>query len=122
MFDGGGLYLEVAPAGGKWWRLKYRFDGKEKRLSLGTYPDISIKEARKRREDARTLIAQGEDPSAQRKAVRQARKLAAVNTVEALSRAWLEHRADAWAERTRTVILASLEKRRVPGDRQHADC
>jgi hypothetical protein len=45
LFDGGGLYLEVAPAGGKWWRLKYRFNGKEKRLSLGVYPDVSLKVA-----------------------------------------------------------------------------
>ena len=48
LFDGGGLYLEVSPAGGKWWRLKYRFDGKEKRLSLGVYPDVSLKDARDR--------------------------------------------------------------------------
>jgi hypothetical protein len=46
LFDGGGLYLEVSPTGGRWWRLKYRFDGKEKRLSLGVYPDVSLKEAR----------------------------------------------------------------------------
>ena len=52
MFDGGGLYLEVAPSGGKWWRLKYRVDGKEKRLSLGTYPDVGLKEARERRDQA----------------------------------------------------------------------
>ena len=43
LFDGGGLYLEVAPSGGKWWHLKYRYDGKEKRLSFGTYPDVSLK-------------------------------------------------------------------------------
>ncbi len=46
LFDGGGLYLEVSPAGGKWWRLKHRFDGKEKRLSLGVYPGVSLKIAR----------------------------------------------------------------------------
>ncbi len=109
MFDGGGLYLEVAPSGGKWWRLKFRFDGKEKRLSLGTYPEISIKEARKRREEARELLAKGKDPSALRKAAQQARKVATANTVEALSRAWFEHRAEAWVDRTRTIILASLE-------------
>ena len=53
LFDGGGLYVEVAPSGGKWWRLKYRHGGKEKRLSLGTYPDVSLKAARARRESAR---------------------------------------------------------------------
>ncbi|MDQ5925161.1 MAG: hypothetical protein QG554_103, partial [Pseudomonadota bacterium] len=56
MFDGGGLYLEVAPSGGKWWRLKYRVDGKEKRLSLGTYPDVGLKEARERRDQARKMV------------------------------------------------------------------
>ncbi|MCF6354309.1 MAG: Arm DNA-binding domain-containing protein [Candidatus Polarisedimenticolaceae bacterium] len=54
MFDGGGLYLEVAPSGGKWWRLKYRFDGKEKRLSLGVYPDVSLKNAREKGGQSRT--------------------------------------------------------------------
>ena len=52
MFDGSGLYLEVAPSGGKWWRLKYRFGGKEKRLSLGVYPDVSLKDAHDRRDEA----------------------------------------------------------------------
>ncbi len=56
LFDGGGLYLEVSPNGGKWWRLKYRFTGKEKRLSLGVYPDVSLKEARRRRDEARQLL------------------------------------------------------------------
>ena len=59
LFDGGGLYLEVSPAGGKWWQLKYRFDGKEKRLSLGVYPDVSLKEARDRRDAARKLLTDG---------------------------------------------------------------
>jgi len=119
LFDGGGLYLEVTPAGGKLWRLKYRFDGKEKLLSLGTYPEVGLKEARKRREDGRQQIAEGYDPGVQRKAVKQARKLAALNTVEATARAWLEHRGSAWVERTRTIALASLENDVFPviGDR-----
>ena len=123
LFDGGGMYLEVAPTGGKLWRLKFRFDGKEKLLSLGTYPDTGLKEARKRREEARQLLAEGTDPSAQRKALRQARKLATMNTVESLARSWLDHRADAWVERTRTIILASLENDVFPaiGDRPIAD-
>ena len=57
MFDGGGLYIEVAPSGGKWWRLKYRFGGKEKRVSLGVYPDVGLKDARDRRDEARKLLA-----------------------------------------------------------------
>jgi len=61
-FDGAGLYIEVSPSGGKWWRLKYRFSGVEKRLSLGTYPDTSLDEARVRRDAARELLANGFDP------------------------------------------------------------
>ena len=57
--DGGGLYLEVAPSGGKWWRLKYRIDGKEKRISLGVYPAITLKEARQRRDEAKEQLAHG---------------------------------------------------------------
>src|SRR5256885_5306578 len=55
LFDGGGLYLEVSPTGGKWWRLKYRFNGKEKRLSLGVYHDVSLKDARDRRDGVEEL-------------------------------------------------------------------
>lgn len=123
LFDGGGMYLEVTPAGGKLWRLKYRFEGKEKLLSLGTYPEISLKEARKRREEGRQLLAEGTDPSAQRKAVRHARKVATLNTLEATARAWLEHRGEAWVERTRTIVLASLENDVFPtiGDTPIAD-
>src|SRR5258708_38767049 len=67
LFDGGGLYLELAPNGGRWWRLKYRFAGKEKRLSLGVYPHIALKDARDRRDEAKRLIANGVDPGEQRK-------------------------------------------------------
>jgi hypothetical protein len=70
LFDGGGLYLELAPSGGKWWRLKYRFEGKEKRLSLGTYPDTGLAAARSRRDEARKLLAAGVDPGEQRKAAK----------------------------------------------------
>jgi hypothetical protein len=72
LFDGGGLYLEVSPAGGKWWRLKYRFRGKEKRLSLGVYPQVGLKEARERQISSRRLLMNGIDPSENRKAMRSA--------------------------------------------------
>lgn len=87
-FDGGGLYLEVAPSGGKWWRLKYRHDGKEKRLSLGTYPDTSLKDARDRRDQARRDLAAGIDPGAKRKAEKATRTELAANTFEAVAREW----------------------------------
>ena len=80
MADGGGLYLEVSPSGGKWWRLKYRFDGKEKRLSLGTYPDTSLADARGKREAARKLLAAGVDPGEHRKATDAAGKDRAAST------------------------------------------
>ena len=106
--DGGGLSLEVTSSGGKWWRFRYRFDGKEKLLSMGTYPEIGLKEARDKREAARKLIAGGTDPGAMRKAEKAARKAAALNSVEAVSRAWLKHRASAWKPGTYAAIEASL--------------
>ena len=63
LYDSKGLYMEVAPSGGKWWRFKYRIDGKEKRISLGIYPDVSLSEARDNRDDARKLVSKGVDPS-----------------------------------------------------------
>src|SRR5271169_451957 len=81
-YDERGLYLEVSPAGGKWWRLKYRFDGKEKRLSLGVYPNVSLKDARDRRDAARKLLADGIDPSENRKAQKAGRADRAANSFE----------------------------------------
>ena len=92
LFDGEGLFLLVTPSGGKWWRLKYRLGGKEKLLSLGVYPEISLKEARRRRDEARTLIAQGIDPSDQRKeekAVAEAESKEKENTFQAVATEWL---------------------------------
>jgi integrase len=88
MFDADGLYLEVAPAGGKWWRLKYHWAGREKRMSLGTYPQVSLHEARRRRDDARRTLANGDDPSAVRRSEKMAARAAAGNTFEAVARAW----------------------------------
>jgi hypothetical protein len=70
--DERGLYLEVSPNGGKWWRWKYRFNGKEKRLSFGVYPDVKLKDARERRDAARNLLTNGIDPSENRKAQKSA--------------------------------------------------
>ncbi len=103
LFDGGGLYLEISPAGGKWWRLKYRFGGKEKRISLGVYPDVSLQTARKRRAEARERLAAGTDPGEVKKADKRAAKLAASNSFEAVALAWME-------ERRVSVELAQYEK------------
>ena len=86
LFDGGGLYLEVSPAGGKWWRWKYRFGGKEKRLSLGVYPDISLKSAREKRDAVRRQHAAGTDPGLTRKAERVAESGA--DSFETVAREW----------------------------------
>ncbi len=88
LFDGGGLYLEVSPTGGKWWRIKYRFGGKEKRLSLGVYPDVNLKDARNRRDAARKLLADGIDPGENRKAQKAAKQDRAANSFEVVAREW----------------------------------
>jgi integrase len=97
LFDGGGLYLEVSPTGGKWWRLKYRFDGKEKRLSLGVYPDVSLKDARDRRDASRKLLADGIDPSENRKAMKSARADRVANSFEVVAREWFAKYSATWA-------------------------
>lgn len=90
LFDGGGLYLEVDPRGGRYWRLKYRFGGKEKRLAFGVYPDVSLKEARIKREEAKALLGDGIDPGEARKAEKLALKAAATNSFESVAREWIE--------------------------------
>lgn len=72
LFDGRGLHLEVVPSGGRLWRFKYRIAGKEKRISLGIYPDIGLKTARERLDEVRKQLATRIDPSAQRKAQKTA--------------------------------------------------
>jgi integrase len=96
LFDGGGMYLEISPAGGKWWRLKYRFGGKEKRLSLGTYPDTGLADAREKRDAARKLLAQGIDPGVQRKAEKVAGEQRAGNSFEVIAREWLGVKQPEW--------------------------
>ncbi|MBV6415370.1 MAG: hypothetical protein OMOMHJEC_03257 [Xanthomonadales bacterium] len=107
-WDGGGLYLEVSPAGGRWWRLKYRYAGKEKRLSLGVFPAVSLAEARKRRENARKLLAQNVDPSEERKATKAAREREARGTVAAVAADWLAFKGKKWsaasAQKARFVV------------------
>lgn len=89
LWDAGGLYLEVSPAGSKLWRVKYRYDRREKRLSFGKYPDVTLKDARTKRGDARRLLANDVDPSEHKKAVKAARLERAANNFEAVAREWL---------------------------------
>lgn len=109
LFDAGGLYLEVAPSGGKWWRFKYRFGGKEKRLSLGTYPDVSLKDARERRAAARKTLSSGTDPGELRKSEKAAQRLFADNGFEAVARSWFALTAPKLAESTRAKNMRFLE-------------
>lgn len=87
-YDVRGLYLEVTPRGGKWWRFKYRFDSKEIRLSLGVYPDDSLKDARNRRDVNRRLIADGIDPGEFRKQLPSVKADRSANSFEIVAREW----------------------------------
>jgi len=112
LFDGGGLYLEVNPAGGKWWRWKYRFGGKEKRLSLGVYPDVSLKAAREKRDAARQQLAAGINPGQARRAEKLAR--AGAESFEAIARQWHAKFSPGWVASHGDRILKRLEKDLFP--------
>ena len=109
LFDERGLYLEISPTGGKWWRLKFRFEGKEKRLSLGVYPDVPLKDARDRRDIARKLLADGIDPSENRKAQKLARADSAANSFEVVAREWLSKYSAIWAANHGDRIVRRFE-------------
>lgn len=108
--DGGGLYLEVAPSGGKWWRLKYRFGGKEKRISLGVYPDVPLRDARARRDDARRQLASGIDPGEARKAAKAAQTGGATNSFEVIAREWFAKFSPTWTPSHGERIIRRLER------------
>jgi len=110
LFDGGGLYLELSPTGGKWWRFKYRYGGKEKRLSLGVFPDITLRAARSRRDDARRLLADGIDPGENRKAIKAACADRAANSLEVVAREWHGKYSQTWVDAHGGRILRRLER------------
>jgi integrase len=110
LFDERGMYLEIAPAGGKWWRLKYRFDGKEKRLSLGVYPEVGLKAARDRRDAARKLLSDGVDPAENKRAIKLARAEAADNSFEVVAREWYAKFSPRWSESHAIRLLRALER------------
>jgi len=123
LFDGRGLYLEIAPTGSRWWRFKYRFAGKEKRISLGVYPDVGLKKARDRRDEMRKLVADGIDPSAARKQEKLMALDAAANTFDAVAREWFEKHSANWEASYSVKLLARLEANVFPwlGDRPIRD-
>ena len=104
-----GLFLLVTPGGGKWFRLKYRIGGKEKQLSLGTYPEISLKDARARRDAARKLLADGIDPGEHRKEQRAEKAERTGNSFEAVAREWFAKHSPNWAKSHADKIIRRLE-------------
>jgi integrase len=110
--DARGLYIEVSPAGSKLWRMKYRFLGKEKRLALGVYPDVSLAAARERVDDARRVLARGEDPAAEARAAKDARS--GKGTFEAVAREFYERQRAVLSDAHVDRILRALEKDAFP--------
>lgn len=111
--DGGGMYLLIN-AGGKYWRMDYRFTDKRKTLALGVYPAVSLAKARQRREKARELLADGIDPSTAKKEEKQAKAAAAANTFEVVAREWLAKTTAARMASTHTKVTTWLEKDVIP--------
>lgn len=108
--DGQGMYLEIMPNGSKYWRFRYRYFGKETRMALGVYPEVSLKDARERRAEARKLLADGKDPAAVKKQTRQDSMHEAENTFEKLAREWHDMNRAKWSEKHGEAILYRLEK------------
>jgi integrase len=108
--DERGMFLLVNPNGSKWWRLKYRINGKEKLISLGTYPDVGLKDARARRDEARKQIADGIDPSITRQVHKAEKTERAANSFESIAREWYSKFSPEWAESHSSKIIRRLEK------------
>ncbi len=107
--DAGGLQLHVAPTGGKLWRWAYRFEGKQKTMSLGAYPAVSLADARTKRDDAKKLLAAGTDPMQSRKANKLARLTASEHSFETIAREWWAHWKAARSERHSEYVIRRLE-------------
>ena len=110
LFDERGLFLIVTPAGGKWWRFRFKFNGKEKLLSLGVYPDVSLKDARERRDEARKLLANDIDTSENRKAMKTAKMDRTANSFEVVGREWFAKYSLTWAPNHGERIIRRFER------------
>jgi len=108
--DGGGLYVQVEPGGGKLWRFDFRFDGKRKTLALGKYPDVSLQEARKRHQEARTQLASSIDPSAVKKAQKTAGAERSASSFEVIAREWFQMWKTDKAKSHYSKVIGRLEK------------
>ena len=112
--DGGGLFLYVTPTGKKSWRLAYRFAGKQKLLSLGPYPSVSLREAREKREEAKKLLREHIDPSEARRQAKEAAAEAARNSFEDVTREWYAKHSTQWVPAYRKTLLRILEDNLFP--------
>lgn len=117
LYDSKGLYLIVTPSGGRWWRFKYQFNNREKLISLGTYPELSLRQARDRRDEARRLLAEGRDPSIERQTTKaaalEARRREA-DSFEAVAREWFAKFSQAWVPEHTETVISRLEADVLP--------
>ncbi len=113
-FDGGGLHIHVLPTGGKLWRMSYRFNGKSKLLSFGAYPAVTLKMARDRREEAKSLLARDIDPGEHKKDLNRLSTALADNTFEAVGREWHTQTKDIWEDKRAKAVLSHFEKNVFP--------
>jgi len=110
LFDGGGLYLEVAPTGSRIWRLKFRqLNGRENKLTFGPYPEITLQHAREKRLETRRLMLAGVDPGKHRDDARRVAAARRANTFEKIAREWHANKVPTWSDRTATAMIARLE-------------
>ncbi len=121
--DGAGLYCLVKPNGGKYWRLKYRFGGKEKVLALGVYPDVKLKKARAKRKAARELLDAKKDPGLAKKEEARREVMLANTTFEGVAREWHSKQEKRWTPKHAAKVMTSLENNIFPylGTRPIAD-
>jgi integrase len=121
--DGKGMYLEIAPTGSKYWRMKYLFDGKEKRAAFGVYPEVSLSDARAKCLEARKMLADGIDPGEHKKDQKRTRVIEATSSFRIVATEWFENQKDAWSEGYADKVLKSLQIDVFPhiGDRPLSD-
>ena len=114
LFDGHGLFIQIEPSGGKLWRFKYGYEGKEKLLALGRYPEVSLLEARKKHLEAREQLTQGIDPSVAKKAMKAVRGELSAHSFEVVAREWFEVWREDKTEKHAGYTIARLEKNVFP--------
>ena len=112
--DAHGLYLLVKTSGSKYWQLKYRFGGKERKLSIGVYPAVSLAQARSKREEARSMIAEGKDPSYEKQAQKRAHNTRTATTFKAIADEWFAHKSRQWSEGYLAEQVTRIETKICP--------